>query len=88
MYKPCPLCNKKKPHYHKGCNEPASFRTLKNWIEEHRAVWIFLLAVTGFILGFGENYLLGGSLRQGFIMSFTYVALLIVCELTMGGSGY
>ena len=20
MYKPCPLCNKKKPHYHKGCN--------------------------------------------------------------------
>ena len=28
MYKPCPLCNKKKPHNHKGCNEPASFRTL------------------------------------------------------------
>jgi len=28
MYKPCLLCNKKKPHYHKGCNEPGEFRYL------------------------------------------------------------
>lgn len=28
MYKPCELCNKKKPHYHKGCNEHGSLRTL------------------------------------------------------------
>jgi hypothetical protein len=28
MYKPCPYCNKKKPHNHKGCNEPAEFREL------------------------------------------------------------
>ena len=23
MYKPCPYCNKKKEHRHKGCNEIA-----------------------------------------------------------------
>ena len=28
MYKPCPYCNKKKPHYHKGCNEDNAMRTL------------------------------------------------------------
>ncbi len=28
MYKPCPLCRKKKPHYHKGCNETTVMRQL------------------------------------------------------------
>jgi len=28
MYKSCPLCNKKKPHYHKGCNEDGAMRQL------------------------------------------------------------
>ena len=28
MYKPCLLCNKKKPHYHKGCNEDGAMRYL------------------------------------------------------------
>jgi len=28
MYEPCPYCNKKKPHYHKGCNEVGGQREL------------------------------------------------------------
>ena len=28
MFFRCPLCNKKKPHWHKGCNEPNVFRKL------------------------------------------------------------
>ncbi len=28
MYKPCPYCNKKKPHHHKGCNETGVSRIL------------------------------------------------------------
>lgn len=26
MYEPCPLCNKKKAHWHKGCNEDNALR--------------------------------------------------------------
>jgi len=28
MHKPCPLCNKKKEHYHKDCNETGETRVL------------------------------------------------------------
>ena len=28
MYKPCELCKKKKPHYHKGCHDVGLSRYL------------------------------------------------------------
>ncbi len=27
----CKLCNKKRPHTHKGCNEPSPFTTKVEW---------------------------------------------------------
>lgn len=59
----------------------------KGWIENHRIKWILLLLILGNAFGFFENYLLGGELRQGLILSSAYCFLLITCELTLGGSG-
>ena len=36
MYKPCPYCTKKKPHYHKGCHELTLQRQLISPIKKKK----------------------------------------------------
>ena len=60
---------------------------VKNWIENHRFKWCFLLFTLGFILGHIANLLLGGRFEQGFVMGFSYAILLVIVEISAGGSG-
>lgn len=59
----------------------------KKWIENHKVYWCFMLVGIGITLGFVGNLYLGGSLRQGFLMSAIYSFTLVTAELTLGGSG-
>jgi len=60
---------------------------VKNWIENNRIKWCCILFVTGLSLGFLGNLLLGGSLKVGTTMGFTYAFLLVFIEIKAGGSG-
>ena len=60
---------------------------VKKWIENHRVSWGFLLFGLGLGVGLGANFLLGGNISQGFSMGFAYAFLLVVVEVTAGGSG-
>ena len=60
---------------------------IKNWIENNRIKWGCILFFLGLTLGLFGNILLGGDLRQGFIMGFIYAFLLVIAEIFLGGSG-
>ena len=60
---------------------------LKNWIENNRVKWCCILFVTGLSLGFLGNFLLGGSSRVGTTMGLSYAFLLVIIEISAGGSG-
>jgi len=60
---------------------------VKNWIENNRIKWCFLLFILGFVLGHLANIALGGEIRQGFAMGFGYAILLVIIEISAGGSG-
>ncbi|KKN67325.1 hypothetical protein LCGC14_0461890 [marine sediment metagenome] len=55
------------------------------WISTHRFLWVCLLFLVGFLLGFSGNLIVGGDFRQGTIMSFTYGLLLMVVDLSAWG---
>ncbi len=60
---------------------------VKNWIGNNRIKWCFILFTLGLTLGFLANRLLGSDLRQGMIMAFSYGFLLVIIEISVGGSG-
>ena len=59
---------------------------LKRWIETNRIKWIFILFSIGILIGIFGNMYVGGTLRQGAIMSLTYSIFLVVTEIFAGGS--
>ena len=60
---------------------------VKHWIENNSIKWGFILFGVGLGLGLGANILLGGDNSQGFKMGFAYAFLLVIVEVTAGGSG-
>ncbi len=60
---------------------------VKTWIENNKIKWCFILFGVGLGLGLGANLLLGGDNTQGFNMGFAYAFLLVIVEVTAGGSG-
>jgi len=60
---------------------------VKNWIENNRVKWCFILFGIGLSLGLFSNLLFGGTSRTGAIMGFSYAFLLVFIEIKAGGSG-
>ena len=45
---------------------------LKNWIEDHKVSWCFILFAVGLSLGLLSNFLLEGNLTRGSMMGFLF----------------
>ncbi len=60
---------------------------VKNWIENNRIKWGFILLGVGLGLGIFSNFLFGGAIKQGVTIGMGYAFLLVFIEYTSGGSG-
>jgi len=60
---------------------------IKKWIEKNGVKWCFILFAIGLTLGILASVLLGGDTRQSGMMGSGYGFLLVIVEITVGGSG-
>ena len=59
----------------------------KKWIENNGIKWGFILFGIGIILGILSSILLGAETQQATTTGFGYGLLLVIIEISAGGSG-
>ena len=60
---------------------------IREWIEKHKTLWMFILFVVGIGLGCLQGGVLNADFPQTFKMSMIYGLLLPIVEVSCGGSG-
>ncbi len=60
---------------------------VKLWIETNRITWGIMLFFLGLFIGIGSGILFGSTIKYMFLVGVSYGFLLVIVEVTAGGSG-